>query len=403
MIPYTLTKEQLLKDLYTAYFKARKHKINKPYQIKFEKRLEENITSLCEDLWSRTYKPMPSQCFIISDPKKREVFAADFRDRIVHHLYYDYVHEIFERTFIQDSYSCIKHRGTHYGIKRMEMHIRQESQNYTIPCYVLKLDIRGYFMHINRYKLLQIAQSTLDKMSRHLISRHGIKMWGEVVDMNFIHYLTSELILINPIDDCQIVGTPTDWEGLPADKSLFGSQENCGLPIGNLTSQLFSNVYMNVFDQYIKRELRCHHYGRYVDDSYIVSSDVCFLRSLIPKVRNFLLNQLGLHLHEGKLTICDVKKGVGFLGAYLKPRRKYIHNSCLQRMKKKITLLESLDNPILLQSSINSFLGVLSHYKTMHIQQRLFRSVNNTWKFGLYLRTKDKLKYLIVNIDTAMQ
>ena len=338
---------------------------------------------------------MTSQCFIISDPKKREVFAADFRDRIVHHLYYNYVHEMFERTFIQDSYSCIKHRGTHYGIKRMEMHIRQESQNYTVPCYVLKLDVRGYFMHINRRILLQIAQDSLDKMSRHLISKHGVKKWGEVVDMDFVHYLTSELILLNPIKDCRMIGSPADWEGLPADKSLFNSCEDAGLPIGNLTSQLFSNVYMNVFDQYVKRELRCRHYGRYVDDSYIVSSDMRFLHSVIPKVRNFLLNQLGLYLHEGKLAICDVRQGVGFLGAYIKPGRKYIHNSCIQRMKKKITILETVENPALLQSSVNSFLGVLSHYRTKRIQQRLFYSINKVWKFGFYLKTKDKLKYVL--------
>lgn len=395
MTPYTLSKEQLRKDLYKAYFKARRHKHGKSYQIRFENRLEENITSLCEDLWSRTYKPLPSQCFIISDPKKREVFAADFRDRIVHHLYYDYVHEMFERTFIQDSYSCIKCRGTHYGIKRMEKHIRQESQNYTVPCYVLKLDVRGYFMHIDRLKLLRMAQDTLERMSGHLISKHGIKVWGEVVDMSFIHYLTSELILINPINDCQIIGTPADWKGLPADKSLLNSQENCGLPIGNLTSQLFSNVYMNVFDQYVKRELRCRHYGRYVDDSYIVSSDVCFLRSLIPKVRDFLLNRLGLHLHEGKLAICDVGQGIGFLGAYLKPRRKYIHNGCLRRMKNKLILLEAEDDPVFLQSSINSYLGMLSHYRTRRIQQRLFFPINNAWRSGFYLRTKDKWKYVL--------
>ncbi len=395
MTPYTLTKAQLQNDLYKAYFEARKHKRSKPYQIRFEKGLEENISALCEDLWSRTYKPMPSQCFIISDPKKREVFAADFRDRIVHHLYYNYVHEMFERTFIQDSYSCIKHRGTHYGIKRMEMHIRQESQNYTVPCYVLKLDVRGYFMHINRRILLQIAQDSLDKMSRHLISKHGVKKWGEVVDMDFVHYLTSELILLNPIKDCRMIGSPADWEGLPADKSLFNSCEDAGLPIGNLTSQLFSNVYMNVFDQYVKRELRCRHYGRYVDDSYIVSSDMRFLHSIIPKVRNFLLNQLGLYLHEGKLAICDVRQGVGFLGAYIKPGRKYIHNSCIQRMKKKITILETVENPALLLSSINSFLGVLSHYRTKRMQQRLFYSINNVWKFGFYLKTKDKLKYVL--------
>ena len=123
--PYRLTRDQLLADLYTAYYDARRHKRNKPYQLRFEENLEANLDELCEELWTRTYKPRPSTCFIIREPKPREVFAADFRDRIVHHLYFNYTHEMYERTFIQDSYSCIKGRGTHYGIKRLESHIRK--------------------------------------------------------------------------------------------------------------------------------------------------------------------------------------------------------------------------------------------------------------------------------------
>ena len=124
-----LTREQLLADLYEAYYAARKHKRNKPYQLRFEERLEENLEELCDALYTRTYRPLPSSCFIISEPKKREVFAAEFRDRVVHHLYYNYTYRMYERTFIHDTYSCIKGRGTHYGIRRLERHIRRESLN----------------------------------------------------------------------------------------------------------------------------------------------------------------------------------------------------------------------------------------------------------------------------------
>ena len=127
---YRLTREQLLADLRQAYYDARRHKRHKPYQLRFEARLEQNLNALCDELYSRTYKPLPSSCFIITDPKKREVFAADFRDRIVHHLYYNYTHEMYERTFVHDSYSCIKGRGTHFGIRRLEKHILQESEGY---------------------------------------------------------------------------------------------------------------------------------------------------------------------------------------------------------------------------------------------------------------------------------
>lgn len=120
---YTLSKKQLLFDLYVAFECAKKHKSNKPYIDHFEADLHNNLLSLCDDLWERKYVAEPSSCFVITHPKRREVFAANFRDRIVHHLYYNYTHEMFERTFIHDTYSCIKKRGTHFGIHRLEKHI----------------------------------------------------------------------------------------------------------------------------------------------------------------------------------------------------------------------------------------------------------------------------------------
>ncbi|MBO7068538.1 MAG: RNA-directed DNA polymerase [Bacteroidaceae bacterium] len=361
MQPFILSREQLLTDLYMAYYDARRHKRNKPYQLKFEEHLEENLESLCDELYCRTYKPLPSTCFLISDPKKREVFAADFRDRIVHHLYYNYTHELFERTFIPDSYSCIKGRGTHFGIDRLEQHIRQESHSWQEPCWVLKMDIRGYFMHINRQRLLSITLSLLDRMESHSI---GSMAWGECLDMDFLRYLTHEIVLLDPIADCRIKGSPADWHSLPRDKSLFFSPKGCGLPIGNLTSQLFSNVYLGRLDEFMKRTLRCRHYGRYVDDFYVVSASREWLHTLIPQVRKFLKEELDLTLHEGKVRICSVNQGVEFLGAYLKPHRRYVSNTTLRRMQRKLPSLEQETDAERLRSRIASFRGVLSHYST---------------------------------------
>lgn len=371
-MPFRLTYKQLLSDLHQAYLDARRHKRNKPYQLRFEANLEHNLAELCLELWTRTYTPRPSTCFIITDPKKREVFAAEFRDRIVHHLYYNYVHEMLERTFIQDSYSCIKGRGTHYGINRLDSHIRQESQNYTQPCWVLKLDIKGYFMHIDRQRLLRITLSELERMSAHRISKHGTERWRDRVDMDFVAYLSRVIILLNPVENCRVLGQPEDWADLPHDKSLFHSAPGQGLPIGNLTSQLFSNVYLNVFDQYMKRRLRCRHYGRYVDDAYVVSADRAFLREVVACVRTFLLEQLGLSLHEGKLRLCDVRQGVEFLGAFLKPWRRYVSNATLRRMKPKIRRLATFTDRDRLLSTMNSLLGVLGHYCTLRLQRSLF-------------------------------
>ncbi|MBQ7181593.1 MAG: RNA-directed DNA polymerase, partial [Bacteroidaceae bacterium] len=280
---YRLTREQLLADLHQAYYDARRHKRSKPYQQRFERNAVANLSQLCDELWERRYEPQPSTCFIITDPKRREVFAAQFRDRIVHHLYYNYVHEMLERTFIQDSYSCIRHRGTHYGIARLERHIRRESQNYTVPCYVLKMDISGYFMHIDRQRLLDITLRQLRRMASHRLGAratssatetgiHTTEAGGDarvplrgrdVVDMAFVEWLTRIIIQQDPTQNCRWRGTLLDWQGLAHDKSLFRSPPGCGLPIGNLTSQLFSNVYLNELDQYMKRTLHCRHYGRY--------------------------------------------------------------------------------------------------------------------------------------------
>ncbi|MBR5531683.1 MAG: hypothetical protein IKU59_00015 [Bacteroidales bacterium] len=315
-------------------------------------------------MFNRTYKARPSTGFIIRDPKKREVFAANFRDRIVHHLYYNYTHEIYERTFIHDTYSCIKGRATHYGISRLQQHIRKESQNYKIPCYTLKMDIRGYFMHINREKLLQICFGTLEKMASHKVSKYLPYKWIEVVDFKFVKYLTQEIVLLNPLENCIIEGGSEDWRDLPHDKSLFNSPMGCGLPIGNLTSQLFSNIYLNILDQYVKRELKAKYYGRYVDDFYIVSSDKTKLLEYANKIKTMLLQELNLKFHDGKMKIISIRQGVEFLGAFIKPYRIYASRQTISRIRKKLPLLQCQQLTKIV-SSLNSYCGVLSHGKTI--------------------------------------
>ncbi len=273
---------------------------------------------------------------------------------------------MLERTFIRDSYSCIKQRGTHDGIARLERHIRQESQNYQERCYVMKMDIQGYFMHINRQRLLDITLRQLRLMATHRVGKGMSGRWHDHVDMNFLEYLTEIIVLLNPTVAYRRRGTLLDWQGLPHNKSLFHSPEGCGLPIGNLTSQLFSNVYMNELDQYVKRTLHCKHYGRYVDDFFIVSADKAWLASLQQPIKTFLQEHLGLELNAGKTRIYDVRHGIDFLGAYLKPHRKYVSNITLGRMKPKIGKLSSISEPEKIRCTLNSFLGLLSHYKSYH-------------------------------------
>lgn len=368
---YTLTKEDLIRDLYIAFYDARKHKTTKSYVLEFEENLKEEIEKLCDELLNRTYKPLPSTCFIVNYPKKREIFAAQFRDRIIHHLYYNYTSELFERTFIQDAYSCIKGRGTHYGISRLQSHIRKESLNYSVPCYVMKLDIRGYFMNINRQILLRIASDTIVKMSTHKLSKHGITTWNDILDINFILWLTRVIVLINPIEDCEVICNINQLIGLDKNKSLFCVSRGCGLPIGNLTSQLFSNVYLNVLDQYMKRILGCKYYGRYVDDAYIVSTDREWMLSIVPLIRQFLKDKLGLDLHMGKLRIDDVNYGVEFLGGFVKRYRNYISRHTVKRMLGKLREKNEYEYDEM-YCTINSYLGMLSHYSSYKLRNDIF-------------------------------
>ncbi len=369
---FVLTRSQLREDLMQAYLEARRHKRSRAYQIDFERNLESNLDSLCNDLFNRTYSPLPSDCFIITDPKKREIFAASFRDRIVHNLYYNYVHEMFERTFIADSYSCIKDRGTHYGIRRLRSHIQREIQNYREECFVLKMDVRGYFMHINRERLLGLCIDTLEKMSTHRVGRYRKERWCDVVDIGFVLYLTRQIVMLDCTASCNIRGRASDWYDLPSSKSLFCSPRGCGLPIGNLTSQLFSNVYLNVLDQYMKRCLGCRHYGRYVDDFFVVSTDRSWLRSLISTVREFLSKELGLELHMGKVRIDSVRMGVEFIGAFIKPCRTYVSRTTLNRIVPKLTKYLNVcrSNPLMpfelktkIMNRLASYMGLFCHYR----------------------------------------
>ena len=384
---YRLTREQLLFDLYIAYYDAARHKHKMAYVVKFERNLRQNLEELCDDLLTGRYQAQPSKCFVIDYPKKREVFAAMFRDRIVHHLYFHYTHQMFERTFIADSYSCIEDRGTHYGIDRLRQHIRQASLNWTQPCYAMNLDIRGYFMHINREKLLRIATESLRTMATHKVGMteevpipSGVLLtpatrWADIRDMRFILWLTEQIIMLDPMENCIIVGDDSDWDGMDRAKCMRYVLPGLGLPIGNLTSQLYSNVYMNPFDQFVKRDILCEHYGRYVDDSAMVDACREWLLAQVPKVREFLADELGLQLHMGKLHVHEVSQGVEFLGAFVKPYRDYISNKTLARIEQNVKTIDLRDIGHA-EASINSYLGVLSHSASYNIRHHLFEEID---------------------------
>jgi RNA-directed DNA polymerase len=361
-----IDKQKLTLDLFKAYFDARKNKRNTINALVFEKHLEANIFALADDIAARKYQPKPSICFIVNKPVKREIFAADFRDRVVHHLIYNYISPIFEKTFINDSYSCRVGKGTHYGIKRIDHFIRSCSENYSKDCYVLKLDIKGYFMAMDKTILFEKIKNELQKQKQKLYFDYFLAI-----------YLIETTIFNDPKKNCIVKGNKSDWEGLPKTKSLFHTQPNCGLPIGNLTSQLFGNIYMSEFDHWVKQTCSIHYYGRYVDDFILISNDKSYLKLLLPKIIYFLESKLKLTLHPNKIYLQHFSKGISYLGTVIKPHRIYIANrtkgnfyNALELQNQKLNKTEVSKNDLIqFRSSINSYLGILKHYKTYKLRR----------------------------------
>ncbi len=363
-------------ELYEAYLECRIHKRNTVNALKFEIDLESNLLQLLDEINNGTYQVGRSVVFIINKPVKREIFAADFRDRIVHHLIIQKTNWIFEKLFIYDSYSCRKGRGTAFAIKRLKRFLISCSHNFTQPCYVLKLDIQGFFMHINRKLLWQKVYTTLEE---HYTEKNK----------NIIQYLCKSIIENNPIHNCIVRGNKSEWYGLPKNKSLFHSPIGCGLPIGNLTSQVFANLYLNDFDHYIKHTLGIRYYGRYVDDFVIVHTDKEYLKSLIPLLSEFLKTNLGLTLHPKKIYLQEVKKGVVFLGTKFYPHRLAIHH----RTKSNAYLAIEKWNQVVRQqkpdvlaingfiSCVNSYWGLLQQYRTYRFRKKMFFE----WMSGYWL------------------
>lgn len=368
--------EKLLTDIFRAYYDARENKRNTYSQLRFEMNLEDNLVQLYHEIEDRSYRVGRSICFITNVPVKREIFAADFRDRVVHHLLCNYVGPLFERTFITDSYSCRKGMGTHFGIGRLEHHIRSCSNNFQWKCYLLKLDIQGYFMNINRQILYDIITQKLDRFARRRAC--GRQTWEQLLDFDLIRFLAREIVFNDPTKNCEVRGNQKQWIGLPPSKSLFHTPESCGLPIGNLTSQLFSNVYLSKLDDFIKRTLGVKHYGRYVDDFYIVGNDRFRLMQLVPVIRTFLREELGLSLHPDKIYLQEVTKGINFLGTNIKPYRRYLINKTKRRINRQMRSVCHRP-PRLMIATINSYLGYMQHLNCQHFIRRMIG--RNPWLY----------------------
>ena len=361
-----------LVDLFKAYYSCRKNKRNTINALAFELNLEEELIKLKEALESGTYTISNSIAFVVDKPVKREIFAANFRDRVVHHLLIQKMNAVFEPHFVYDSYACRKGKGTHFGIKRVAGFIRKCSKNYTQDCYVLKLDIKGFFMHINKTILYAKIKTLFTE-----------KYNG--ADKELYLNLCKTILFNEPVTNAVIKGNLSNWDNLPKDKSLFSAKNGYGLPIGNLTSQVFANVYMSALDHFIKHHLGVKYYGRYVDDFVLVHTNKDYLKSLIPIISKFLKTELHLKSHPKKMYLQHYSKGVNYIGGFIKPNRIYVSkrtkgnfHEALHNQNKLIanTIKPNKAEKLLFLSSMNSYLGILGNYKSyklrkLYISERL--------------------------------
>ncbi|MGP5478390.1 RNA-directed DNA polymerase [Pseudomonas helleri] len=307
----------------------------------FEVSLEQNLIQLHHDLMSGNYRPGRSICFVVTRPKAREVWAAAFRDRVVHHLLYNHVAPRFYASFIADSCACIPGRGTLYAAKRLESKIRSATENWSKPVFYLKCDLANFFVAIDKQVL-----------RRQLAARITEPWWLELAEQILMH---------DPRENFETRSPRHLFGRVPQHKRLTAQPAHLGLPIGNLSSQFFANVYLDALDQFAKHQLRAKHYVRYVDDFVLLHESPQQLNAWLAHIEVFL-NTLGARLNPTKTILQPVDRGVDFVGHVIKPwRRTTRKRSVAQALER--TAAAPAEN---LRETANSYFGLLSQASHSH-------------------------------------
>lgn len=383
---YDLVSDLSLQEVFKAYLDCRRNKRRSFSSLRFEREYEHNLIRLYDDIVHRRYQSRPSKAFIVDKPVQREVFAANFRDRIIHHLIIGYLMPVFENIFLNESYSCRVGKGTLFGIQSCAQMMQTCSNHYTTDCYVLRLDIHGFFFHIDKRILYRKLKQLIDTRYHN-------------ANKSTILFLIREVLRDNPTKNCKISGSKNAWIGLPKTKSLFFSGPNKGLPIGNLTSQIFANFYLNDFDHYVTGLDKDLFYGRYVDDIVVMHPSRDYLIQVKQQIADYLKQELGLTLHPKKISLQHYSKGFAFVGAYIKPGRIYpgkrLRRSFYLKMQRLNTLWEhntrSLNRPLIEKtlSSINSYFGLLKHFDAWRVKLKGWNMLNE--QIRSVFRTNERL------------
>lgn len=321
-----------LENLLVAWKEFQKGKRQKKDVQESSMRLMDNIFSLHNDLINHTYNHGGYQAFKINDPKPRDIHKASVRDRLLHRAIYRILYPFFDKTFIADSYSCRDRKGTHKAINKFREYAHIVSKNNTKTCWILKCDIRKFFANIDHQILLKLLQEYIP-------------------DENILNLLENII------------------ESFPT-----------GLPLGNLTSQLFVNIYMNKFDQFAKHKLKAKHYIRYADDFVFLSQNKNQLENQIPIIEKFLQEELKLEMHPNKVFLKTLATGVDFLGMITFPNYRILRTKTKRRIFKKLkNKKRDFQSNLIYEESFNqslqSCLGVLKHCAGHEIEEEIRETV----------------------------
>lgn len=357
--------EKTYRRLLECHIKARRRKRKTKDEHHFEINLFENLYQLAKDIVNFAYAPSPGIAFITRKPVIREIFAAPYRDRIVHHLIYSMVEPYWEKHFILYSCSCRKNKGTLFAIKSVEKFIRRTTNNHQNSAVVFKYDLSGYFMSLPRKKLLQRAIRGLKAQYQGKTSSFDYRM---------LKYLWRKVILHDATIGVQLRGNIKDWNDLPRNKSLFFQPKGQGIVIGNLTSQLLSNIYLNDFDHYMSNLLPGCFYIRYVDDfMLIVDSKYSERIKQSQDLWQKELVRLNLRINMKKTYHQTVDKGIAFLGVVIFPHHTVIGKRLKKNMRIARTKYKNGEIPI---ESIVSYTGFTVHHNSYNLTKKFLEDCN---------------------------
>jgi len=347
-------------NIYRAYISCRENKRGTVNALKFEIEAEENILHLEKELKSRTYHPSRSILFTTHKPKHREIFAADFRDRVIHHLLIEQLEKIWEPVFIHDSYACRIGKGTHKAVRRLQTYLRRITANGRARAYFLQLDIKDFFTSIDKDILFTIIQ--------HKVHDPDI-LW-----------LTRVVLFWDCTNSYILRGSSAAIKYIPANKSLFGKENKRGVPIGNLTSQFFANIYLNELDQFVKHTLKCRHYVRYVDDFVLLSRDKEELVRWRGATDQFTRERLNLTLHPVRRKLLPVSNGIDFLGYIIRHNYILVRRRVVNNLKVKIKAFKQskIKDWKKFKDMIASYFGHLKWANSFKLQHKLLAEVTST-------------------------